>query len=187
MSEPVVHSSRPSITTTIATWRGADRVGFRSVSAAFCLAALSGVLYAVAFPPLSWSAAIWIALVPLLVACAALSPLRAAAAGMLWTATMLCGVAGFLPGMLSRYFGLSGALSWVGAVALGIALTGLYVSAYAAWVAWLVRRQAASPLLLAGGWVTCEFARASGALGNAWATGGVFADATSRRSSRSPT
>ncbi len=47
--------------------------------------------------------------------------------------------------------------------ALAIAgLHGIFFSAYAAWVAWLVQRRAANPILLAGGWLVCEFARARG-------------------------
>ena len=71
--------------------------------------------------------------------------------------------------MLSRYFGLAAVPSWLASVAIVGGLQGLYVSGYAAWVAWLVRRRAANPVLLAGGWVACEFARAHGALGSPWA------------------
>ena len=137
--------------------------------AAFALAAVSGMAYAAAFPPLSWSMAAWLALVPLLVACAALSPLRAAIAGMCWTATMAVGVGWFLPAMLSHYFGLAAVPSWLAAVAIAVGLHGVYVSSYAAWVAWLVQRRAANPVLLAGGWLVCEFARAHGVLGSPWA------------------
>jgi apolipoprotein N-acyltransferase len=135
----------------------------------YAFAAVSGLVYAAGFAPLSWSMAAWLALVPLLVACAALSPLRAAMAGMCWTAAMGVGVAWFLPSMLSNYFGLAGVSSWLAAVAIVALLHGVYVSAYAAWVAWLARRRAANPIVLAGGWLVCEFARAHGVLGAPWA------------------
>jgi hypothetical protein len=106
-----------------------------------------------------------ISLAPLLIACAVLSPLRAAGAAMCWTAAVVVGVAWFLPGMLSSYFGLASVPSWIGALAIAFGLHGVCVSGYAAWVAWLVRRRAANPLLLAGGWLACEFTRAHGALG----------------------
>src|SRR5262249_52303796 len=61
------------------------------------------------------------------------------------------------------------ALSWAGALLVIVAVSGVYVGAYAAWVAWLVRRGAASPLLLAGGWLTLEFARSHGVIDNPWA------------------
>ncbi len=136
---------------------------------AMALAALSGAVYATGFPPLSWTLAPWLALVPLLVACAALSPMRAAAAGMCWSVTAAVGVAWFLPGMLSGYFGLGTLPSWLATIAVVGGLHGLTVSAWAAWVAWLVRRRAANPMLLAGGWMACEFVRANGGLSSPWA------------------
>jgi len=136
---------------------------------AFVLSTLSGLAYAAGFPPVSWPVAPWLALTPLLVACAALSPARAALAGMCWAVTAAVGVAGFLPTMLSGYFGLATLPSWLGAVAIVAILHGVFVSAYAAWVSWLARRRAANPLLLAGGWLACEVARATGVLGSPWA------------------
>ena len=147
----------------------AGRAAGAGALAPFALAALSGAAFAAGFPPLSWSIVAWLALVPLLVACAVLSPLRAAMAGMCWTATAALGVAWFLPAMLSNYFGLAAVPSWLAAVAIAAGLHGLCVSGYAAWVAWLVQRRAAHPVLLAGGWLVCEFARAHGALGSPWA------------------
>ncbi len=131
---------------------------------AFALASLSGLAWAAAFPPFSWSIAAWVALVPLFVACGVLSPWRAALAGMCWTMTAAGGVAWFLPSMLSGYFGLGAVTSWVAAIAVA-ALHGVFVSAWSGWTAWLVRRRRASPLLLAGGWVACELARAEGPAG----------------------
>lgn len=116
----------------------------------FALAGLSEVIYATAFPPLSWTIAAWVSLVPLLVACAALSPLRAAMAGMCVTMAGAVGVASFLPAMLSRYFGLAVVPTWIATVAIVAGLHGIFVGGYAAWVAWLVRRRAAHPILLAG-------------------------------------
>src|SRR5262249_12664706 len=132
-------------------------------------ATVSALAYAAGFPPLSWSIAPWFALAPLLVACATLSPLRAALAGLWWAAIAAVGVAWCLPAMLSRYFGLAAAPSWLATVAIVGGLHGVYIGLYAAWVAWLVRRRAANPLLLAGGWLACEFARAHGDLGAPWA------------------
>src|SRR5262245_28583429 len=136
---------------------------------AFVLATVSALAYAAGFPPLSWSIAPWLALAPLLVACAALSPRRAAMAGMWWATAAGLGVAWFLPTMLSRYFGLATVPSWLAAGAIVSGLHGIYVGLYAAWVSWLVQRRAANPVLLAGGWLACEFARAHGGLGSPWA------------------
>jgi apolipoprotein N-acyltransferase len=155
VTEPLLESrSRPRAAATVAP---------------LALAGLAGLMFATAFPPLSWTIAAWVALAPFLVACAALSPLRAALAGMCVTITGAVGVASFLPAMLSRYFGLTVVPTWMAAVAIVAVLHGVFVGGYAAWVAWLVRRRAAYPILLAGGWVACEFARAHGALGSPWA------------------
>lgn len=147
---------------------GVGATALLATPAAFAGATLSGLLYAATFPPLSWSWLAWVALVPLLVACAALSPWRATMAGMGWTVAMGVGVASFLPRMLSDYFGLASASTLIATLAI-VGLHAVYVSGYAAWVAWLVRRRAASPLLLAGGWLVSEFARAQGASGSPWA------------------
>lgn len=135
--------------------------------AAFALAALSGVAWAACFPPLGWSLAAWVALVPLLVACAALTPWRAALAGMCWSVTAAAGVASFLPSMLSGYFGLTPVASWLATITV-VGVHGVHPSVFAAWVAWLARRRRASPLLVAGGWLACELARAHDGLGSPW-------------------
>src|SRR5262249_4448928 len=104
-----------------ALWRGpTTRAGGATrleTSTAFALVTMSGLAYGAGFPPLSWSIAPWLALAPLLVACAALSPWRAALAGLWWAAIAALGVAWCLPTMLSHYFGLAAAPSWLAAVA----------------------------------------------------------------------
>jgi apolipoprotein N-acyltransferase len=147
----------------------ASRATDIGVPTAFALAALSGGAYAAAFPPVACAPAAWLALVPLLVACSALSPRRAALAGFVWMTTMGAGVAWCLPAMLTHYFGLATVPSWLASVAIVVGVNGAYVSAYAAWVAWLARRRAANPILLAGGWLACEFARAHGVGSSPWA------------------
>lgn len=136
--------------------------------AAVLLAAVGGAAWGAGFPPLSWAPAPWLALAPLLVASARLSPARAALAGLVWTASAASIVARFLPGMLSAYFGLAPAWSALAALAAVGLLHGAPIAAFAAWVAWLARRRAAHPLLLACGWVACEWARAHGPLGSPW-------------------
>ena len=136
---------------------------------AFALAGLSGLAHAATFPPLSWSPVAWVALAPLFVACAALPPIRAAMAGLCWTATAGAGVAWFLPNMLSHYFGLAAVPSGLASLAVIGGQHGIYVGTYAAWVSCLARRRAANPVLLAGGWLACEFARTHGVSGSPWA------------------
>ena len=166
---PGVGTRRLTVEPRLRTGSRAGRAIAARALVPFAVAGFSGLLFATAFPPLSWPTAAWVALAPLLAVCAVLSPPRAAVAGMCWIAGVAVGVASFFPGMLSSYFGLASTPSWVGALAIVGALHATCVSAYAAWVAWLVRRRAANPLLLAGGWLVCEFARAHGALGCPWA------------------
>jgi apolipoprotein N-acyltransferase len=156
-------ASRVSLVRTCVAAAGVE------IPTAFALTTLSALAYAAAFPPLSWSIAPWLSLAPLLVVCATLSPLRAAMAGMWWAAVAGLGVVWFLPEMLSRYFGLATAPSWLAAGAIVGGFHGVPVGLYAAWVSWLARRRAANPILLAGGWLACEFVRAHGGLGSPWA------------------
>lgn len=145
------------------------RAGALTLPAGYVLAAAGGAAYAAGFPPLGWTAAPWAALVPLLLVCAHVSPARAALAGLVWTGAAALGVARFLPGMLSAYFGLAPATSALESLAAVGGLHGVYIAAWAAWVAWLARRRAAHPLLVASGWAVCEIARAHGDLGSPWA------------------
>jgi apolipoprotein N-acyltransferase len=112
----------------------------------------SALLYALSFPPFSWFPLAWVALVPFFLAVAKLRPGSAAACGLLWGVAMACGVAWCLPGMLVKYFKISPLMGWAGFFAVSIGLSGVYFGAFAAWLSWLTRRQAASPLLLAAGW-----------------------------------
>jgi apolipoprotein N-acyltransferase len=166
-----VHHSMPmpAYGTTLTARLPTARAAAIGAPGAFALAALSGMAHATAFPPLSWSVVAWVALAPLLVACAALPPRRAAMAGMCWALTAGAGATWFLPTMLSGYFGMAPLPSGLAAVAIVCGLHGVYVSGYAAWVAWLARRGAANPWLLAGGWLACEVARAHGPGGVPWA------------------
>lgn len=136
--------------------------------AAALLAAVGGAAWGAGFPPLGWAPAPWLALAPLLIASARLSPARAAVAGLVWTASAASIVARFLPGMLSAYFGLAPTWSALAALAVVGLLHGAPIAAFSAWVAWLARRRAAHPLVLACGWVACEWARAHGPLGSPW-------------------
>lgn len=160
MGSTVALGSNCAVRTDASAW---------SVPAAVGLTVLSALVYAAGFPPLSWPLTPWLALVPLLVASSAVRPAQAALLGFGWAATVAVAVAWFLPGMLSAYFGLGTAASWLATVTVVGGLHGIFIGAYAAWVAWLVRRKAANPLLLAGGWMAAELARVHGGLSSPWA------------------
>ena len=132
----------------------------------------SAILYILSFPPFALSSLMWVALVPFFLAASIVRPSRAAAYGVLWGVVMTCGVAWCVPKMLTDYLGLSTLAGWVGLFTIGIGLTGIYFGAFASWLSWLVRRQAANPLLIAAGWGACEFARANLIIGNPWALSG---------------
>jgi len=82
--------------------------------------------------------------------------------------------------MLGEYFGLSTIAGWVGLFTVSIGLTGIYFGAFASWLSWLIRRQAANPWLIAAGWGACEFARANLIIGNPWALSGYSQVALTR-------
>ena len=146
----------------------------------FLLMVFSALLYALSFPPVSCFPLAWVALVPFFLAASKVRPGYAAAYGILWGVVMACGVAWCFPRMLTNYFGLSPIVGWVGLFAVGTGLAGVYYGAFAAWLSWLARRQAASPLLLAAGWGACEFARANLLVGNPWALSGYSQVALTR-------
>jgi apolipoprotein N-acyltransferase len=108
----------------------------------------------------------------LLVAAARRRPSAAAGMGMLWGIGIALGVGWPLPQMVANYLGASMLVGWLTLLAVGVALTGIYVAAFAAWVSWLGRRGAASPLVVAAGWTACEFARSRLLVGNPWALAG---------------
>src|SRR5262249_30296241 len=126
----------------------------------------SAILYILSFPPFALSPLMWVALVPFFLTVSRARPGFAAAYGVLWGVVMTCGVAWCFPRMLADYFGLSTVTGWIALFAAGIGLAGVYSGAFAAWLSWLVRRQAAHPLLIAAGWGACEFARANLIIGN---------------------
>jgi apolipoprotein N-acyltransferase len=74
--------------------------------------------------------------------------------------------------MVANYLEVSLATGWVSLFVVSVGLAGIYFSAFAAWLSWLVRRQAANPFLVAAGWGVCEFARANLLIGNPWVLSG---------------
>jgi len=150
------------------------------VASPLLLTVSSALLYALSFPPFSFFPLVWIALVPFFLVASMARPGSAAAYGILWGVMAAYGVCWWFPGLLAHYFGLSIVGAWAGFFAVGIGLAGVYFGAFAAWLSWLARRQAANPLLLAAGWGACEFARANVLIGNPWALSGYSQVACTR-------
>jgi len=138
----------------------------------FLLTVLSALLYALSFPPVSCFPLAWVALVPFFLAAAMTRPIWAAAYGILWGISAAYGVGWWFPETLARYFGVSLIVGWLGFFVVSIGLAGVYFGAFAAWLSWLARRQAANPFVIAAGWGVCEFARANLLVGNPWALSG---------------
>ena len=132
----------------------------------FLLTLISALLYVLSFPPFSLSLLAWVALVPFFLACSMVQPRFAAVYGLLWGVVLTCGFGWCFAEMVVNYFGVSPTVGWIALFAVSIMLFGLYFGVFALWLSWLVRRQAASPLLVAAGWGLCEFARANFIIGN---------------------
>jgi apolipoprotein N-acyltransferase len=131
--------------------------------------AVSAASYALAFPPVSLGPLMFVALVPILVSLARLPPARAALLGGLFAVLAALGVAYWLPGMLTDFFGVPAGLSLAATLAVFVVFAGTWWAGFGAWLAWLARRGRASPLVVAAGFGACEFARANLLVPNPWA------------------
>lgn len=132
------------------------------------LAAASGALYALALPPIGWSALGWFALAPLFVAISKATPGRAFGLGLLWFFVASLGFASPMPHLVSAYFGTP----WVVGLLAFLGFTvvfGPFYGAVAAWISWLVRRGSGNPLAAGAGIVVVEWARTSAGSIFGWA------------------
>ncbi len=148
---------------------GAIQATSPSLGAALLWGLLSGLAYALAFPPLAWSPLIWVALAPWFAVATRCRPARAAAAGLAWGFGMSMGTAFWLPHLIGSYFDLSGAERWTAAGITSVAIVGVYSAAASAWLSFVVRRGV--PLVLAAvlAWTFFEVARSYGPIPNPWA------------------
>lgn len=140
-----------------------------SCGAVLFLTLLSAGLYALSFPPFALSFLAWIALVPFFLVAASVGPGVAALYGFLWCLAAAYGVGWWFPGMIAGYLQVPLAIGWMGFLAVGSGMAGVYFAGFAAWIAWLTKRNCTSPWFLAAGWSVCEFARANLLIGNTWA------------------
>ncbi len=126
---------------------------------ALAATAASGVLYALAFPPLRLRPLAWIALVPFLLALRNAGWRRRLALGLLWTLVSGWSVGTWMPTAVASYFDQPLAVG----VAIFLIVTGLmaapYYAAFAVAYAPLTRYGAATPLLAAAAWAAAELAR----------------------------
>jgi apolipoprotein N-acyltransferase len=131
-----------------------------------CLVFASAGLYAALVPTDTGPLLAWIALAPLLFACASTTPRRAFALGLTFGLAATLGVAWWFPGMLQRYFGVAPPLGWLGLFAMGVTVDGIPYGLFAAWLAGAARRNALTPLRVAAAFGLAELARAHAPLAN---------------------
>ncbi len=121
----------------------------------------SGLMYGLIFPPTSWSALSWIALVPFLIAIRGRGALAAAGlAGLLgWVGTL--SVIPWLIPTLHEHFGRSLPFSVAFWLLFGTTALAPYYAIGLGAQAWAARRlpRCTGPLLFAAAWTACEFAR----------------------------
>ncbi len=137
------------------------------------LAALSGVLYGISFPPLALRPLAWIALVPLLLSLRGGSLLRAALLGALWAHVETYVTSDCLPGAVVSYYKQSPTVGWLILEGATLATMVPWYGAFAVAYRVLAQRPGASlPWLAAAAWVACEFLRTRWLGGNPWAVSG---------------
>ena len=142
------------------------------------LAALSGALYALAFPPFALRPIAVLALVPLFAAAALLAPARAAAVGLIWATVATACLTWWLPRMLHAFFAVPPAAGAAWLAALGALAIGPAYALFAAWLAWSARRGAPAPCTIGAAWLCAEWLRAHGPVGSPWALAGYAAVGT---------
>ena len=132
-------------------------------------ALLSGVLYAALLPTGAGEWLSFVALVPLILACATTTPRSAFAVGGLFGLTATLGVAWWFPGMVERYFGVSPGLAWLGLAAVGATVDALPYALFGAWLARAASRGRLTPLGVGAAWALAELVRVHEPIANPYA------------------
>jgi apolipoprotein N-acyltransferase len=136
-------------------------------------AALSGVLYGLAFPPTALRALAWVALVPLLLALREATPRRAAWLGAVWTVVATWVVGDCLPRAVVNYYHQPYAVGVLLLLGTTLLTAVPYYAGFAIAYAWIARaRGAVSPLLAGALWVAAELGRVEGPIGDPWGIAG---------------
>jgi apolipoprotein N-acyltransferase len=131
----------------------------RSMAALFALAAVSGVSYALAFPPFEWRGMGAVSVALFCTAVALLQPRWAALAGFVWAVTATLCVCTWLPDAMAGFFGVPPLLGWLALAAVALAPVGLPMAALAAWLSWAARRGVFGPLCAGAAFGLAELAR----------------------------
>lgn len=124
------------------------------------LTALSGALYALAFPPARLWPLAWIALVPWLAVLRDAPLQRRVGLGVWWSLVAGWGTGTWMPGAVAHYFAQPLAVGFALFLFVTLAMAAPYYAAFAAAYRPLVQRfPAAAPLLAAAAWAGVELAR----------------------------
>lgn len=127
---------------------------------ALAATALSGLLYALAFPPTSWKPLAWVSLVPFLLALRSVGTGGALLLAWFWAVFASSFVADALPRAVETYFLQPRLASLLFAVFVWSVTGSVYYMLFAPAYRALARRSSVSlPLLAAAAWTACELAR----------------------------
>jgi len=137
------------------------------------LTIVSGLVYALSFPPTALRPLAWVALVPLLVALERVRATQAALLGGLWAFVMTFATSSCLPRAVETYYRQSALVGWGMLFGATVVTMVPYYSAFALAYWRLGRRfRAALPLLGAAAWTGAELLRVKVLGGNPWAVSG---------------
>jgi apolipoprotein N-acyltransferase len=138
--------------------------------------AVSALLYGLAFPPLEWRPAAFVALVPFLVALRRLGRRDALLCAFLWAVFASLLVARALPDAVETYFLQPPWLAWGFALAVWAGTGSIYYVGFAAAYRGVAALPAAlQPLLAAAAWAAFELARGRLLNDTGWFTGNPWA------------
>ena len=129
----------------------------------------SAALYGLAFATPALGILGWVALVPFFAALGRARPARAASLGLLMALAGALAVTWWFPPMVHAYFGVRPLVAWAMWLAFCTVTVAGPLVPFAVWTSWLAGRRAASPLIVACGWMAYELLRARTWVGNPWA------------------
>lgn len=145
----------------------------RSAVAPLAWTTVSGLAYALAFPPVALRPVAWVALVPFLLALEKVGAGAAMLLGCVWAFVMTFATSTCLPRAVQNYYGQSALVGWGMLFGATVVTMVPYYSAFAVAYWRLARRfRAALPLLAAAAWTGAELLRVKVLGGNPWAVSG---------------
>jgi apolipoprotein N-acyltransferase len=154
---------------------GAPRPPYRLLRVVVAVLISAGT-FGLASPPWQVPLLAWVALVPFFIVVRALSPARAAGAGLLWGTAAIWSVGYWVPGALANYYEQP---LWFGvlfSLAASIVFAGSYAAGFAWCASWAAARVTGAQRIVAFTtlWVSWELARARLLSGDPWLLSGYM-------------